>query len=140
MLPGEVCTYLEAQGLGLSFSVSPRSLFGVPFPETAPDVAAYVELLPGQKSDRTFGPSLQAPLGEWAEFLVVVRGGRDSAQATEILAHNVYKKLDGLGPVVLSGVLYRDVRATEGPPRFLDDDHNDRPLYFCMYVADKDRS
>jgi len=137
MLPGEVTAYLVSAGLGLTFGTN---LFAVPFPEAAPDRAAYVEIFGGSPNDRTFGPSLQTPLGEFVEFLVLVRDSKESAQAAELLAHDIYKKLDNLGPVTLSGVLYRDVHATQGPPKFLGVDENNRPLYYCAYEADKDRS
>jgi hypothetical protein len=137
MLPGEIATYLAGAGLGLTLGTS---LFAVPFPEAAQDRAVYVEIFGGRENDRTFGPSLQAPLGENVEFLVIVRDSKDSAQAAEQLANDIYKKLDSLGVVTLSGVIYRDVHVTQGPPRFLAFDQNNRPLYYCAYEADKDRS
>lgn len=137
MLAGEIVTYLASAGIGLTAGAN---LFAVPFPEASPDVAAYVDVFGGQLNTRTFGPSLQAPLGENVDFLVVVRGVREGAAAAETLADSIYKKLDNLGPVTLTGVLYRDVRTTEGPPKFLAFDPMNRPLYYCAYLADKDRS
>ncbi len=137
MLPLEVATYLVGAGLGLTLGTS---LFDAPVPEDAQEAAAWIESYPLRASDRTFGPSLQAPVGEWVGFSVFVRDARENATVAENLANSIYKKLDGLGPVTLSGVLYRDVRATAGPPYPLGVDASNRPLYACHYQADKDRS
>lgn len=137
MLGSEIALYLASAGIGLTAG---STVFDVPFPEASPDQAAYIDVFGGRNNDRTFGPSLQAPLGENVDFLVVVRGTREGAAAAEGLADSIYKKLDNLGPVTLSGVLYRDVRTTEGPPKFLGFDQNNRPLFYCAYLADKDRS
>ena len=136
MLPLEVATYLSTAGLGLTPGIN---LFDRPFPEAAQDQAVYVEALPGRPNDRTFGPSGQAPLGEWPSFLVMVRDSRENDGAAELLAQRIYRALDNLGPVTFSGVLYRDIRATLGAPT-LTYDHSDRPLWVCHFEADKNVS
>lgn len=137
MLPLEVATYLAAAGLGLQLGVS---IFDVPVPEDAQEAAVWIESYPGREDDRTFGPSLQASLGEWVGFSVFVRDGRENAGAAETLSNNIFKKLRNLGPLQLSGVMYRDVRATGGPPYYLGADASNRPVYAGHYEADKDES
>jgi len=137
-LPLEVATYLAGAGLGLQLGVS---IFDVPFPEGAQDNAAYIETYPGREGDRTFGGNLAAPLGDWTSFTVFVRDARENVAVAETLAIAIHKKLRNIQGQTLSGVLYRDIRATAGAPYFAGFDHsNNRPLYACHYEADKNES
>jgi hypothetical protein len=52
----------------------------------------------------------------------------------------IYDLLDNMGPVTLGGVLYRDVRCPDGPPKFLASDANLRSIYVINFDVDKERS
>lgn len=140
MVADEICTYLAAAGLGLVYGGAGANLFDLPFGPGSPDAAVCVHAYSGARSERTFGPSLAAPASEHPFFHVLVRGTRSDPAAALALADSIYKKLDGLGPVQLSGVTYRDVRSADGPPKFLEFDGNQRPIYFIDFHVDKDRS
>lgn len=138
MLGTEIVAHLAGAGLGLTAGTN---LFSVPFPESAQDDVVSVVTYGGGASERSFGPSLQAPAAEVdVRFQVMVRSGRDGAATAEALADAIYKKLDGLGPLSLSGVLYHDVVSTDGPPKFLSFDDNNRPRYYMNFAATKERS
>lgn len=137
MVVDEIAAYLAGAGLGLTLGTN---LFTVPFPVTAPDQAVAIDVYASQPADRTFGPSLTQPLGEHPEFNVFVRDARENAQAAQTLAYQIFRKLDFLGPVTLSGIVYRDVRAVGGEPKFMAFDQNMRPIYTMTLVCDKNPS
>jgi len=137
MTPDEVATYLAGAGLGLTLGVD---LFDVPYPVLAQDRAVAIDIYNSLPADRTFGPSLTQPLGEHPEFNVFVRDARGNDAAAKTLAYAVFRKLDFLGPVTLSGVLYRDIRAIGGEPKFLAFDDNQRPVYSMTFLCDKNPS
>lgn len=143
MLSAEIAAYLITQnpvgGVTLTTS-APANLYTVPLTEDAPDPCVSVLAISAEESEYTFGPSLQAPANERQIFAVMTRAARDGAVAAETLALAVHKWLRNLGPVTLSGVIYRKVRDLAGPPRFLSLDGIERPRYVCTYLADKDES
>lgn len=140
MVADEIVTYLAAAGLGLVASGAGINLYPTPYPLSAPDRAVAVDVYGGRKSDRTFGPSLQAPANEYPLFHVFVRDSRNNGAAAASLADSIYKALDNLGPTTLSGVAYRDVVSVDGPPKFLGFDENQRPMWVLNFQATKDRS
>lgn len=137
MTVDEIGTYLAGAGLGLTLGTN---LFLIPLPLISPDKAVALDVYSGKPADRTFGGSLAVNANEYPEFQVFVRDVRENAREAMVLAYAIHRKLDNLGPVTLSGVVYRDVKGIAGEPKFLDFDQNQRPIYWCAYEAAKDPS
>lgn len=140
MVADDIVAVLEAGGLGLTTGAPTPNLFATPFPENAPDKAVAVDVYGGHPSDRVFGTGKPAVVAEHPSLHVFVRDEQDKDAQAAALAMSVYDLLDGMGPVTLGGVLYRDVRAPDGPPKFLGFDGNLRSVYVVNFDVDKDRS
>jgi len=145
MLPDEIGGYLvgfNGGSLGLALD---QNLFLTPFPAESPDAAVCIDPYGGRPSDRTLGATPGVPnpsFGEYVHFHVFVRGPMSGDQAAQTLARKIYAALDGLLATLLSGVMYRDVRSLDGPPKRLTQpfDQNQRPVWYLNFEADKDVS
>lgn len=140
MVADELAAFIAGAGLGLTTAAPTPNLFARPFPLDAPDKAVAIDVFDGKRSDRVFGTGKTATVGEHPVFHVFIRDNRDNDAAAAALAYQIYDLLDNAGPVVLSSVLYRDIKSLDGPPKFLSADENKRPTYVLRCEADKDRS
>lgn len=126
LLVDEVGAYLVGAGLGLTTDAPAPNLFTKPFPPGGPDTAVCLVVW-NAATVETFGESLSAPAMEVQNFKVIVRAAAGKASLAQVTAYDVYLKLRRLGPVVLGGVKYHNIKAH--PPLWLQDDEKGRPRY-----------
>jgi hypothetical protein len=132
----EVATAIVALGIS---GITSANVFPRTFPAGAPDRAVAVHVYGGLPSDRVFGGALTI-VNEYPLLHVFVRDDQDNEARASTTAKAIYDALDGLGPTTLSSVAYRDLRSLDGPPKFLGEDENHRPVYVLNFGATKDRS
>lgn len=131
MLANDLATYLAAQGHGTLGT----SIFDVPFPHDAPDVALCVVDRPGSYVG-TFGASLSDAAFEDGEFQVISRGTRDAVGTSRTAIEAVKDSLHRLGPITINTRLYYDVRVSA--PHFLRYDEEGRPMWALTGVTEKE--
>jgi hypothetical protein len=137
VLVEELAVYLEGAGLDLTTAAPEPNLFKEPFPLGGPDVA--VCLIPySADTVETFGESLSAPAMETHTFKVIARAPAGEGKLARTKAYDVYLKLRRLGPVTLSGVAYKNIKAA--PPVFLSLDEQSRPRFHFDATAWKAES
>lgn len=134
-LPAELAAYLAGAGLGLTANVS---VFDVPVPEKAQDIAVGVMETGGDSDLGGFGASLSPAEMERPQFQVAIRGERDGATAARAMAEAVRKALRRLGPATLSGTVYHDVQCEPIAGPYYD--QNGRPRYVIACSAHKAES
>jgi hypothetical protein len=137
LLVDELATYLEGADLGLTTAAPEPNLFKEPFPLGGPDEA--VCLVPYfADTVETFGESLSPPAMETQTFKVIARAAAGEGKLARTKAYDVYLKLRRLGPVTLSGVSYKNIKAA--PPVFLSMDEQSRPRFHFDATAWKEES
>jgi hypothetical protein len=142
MVADEIAAYLAAAGLGLTTAAPNPNLFARPFPFDAPDQAVAIDVYGGHDSERIFGTGKAATIGEHPLFHVYVRDQRDNDASAAALAQQIYDFLDCATPGAIGSpaVYYWDIRSTDGPPKFMGSDGNNRSIYVLTFLADKARS
>lgn len=134
MFLDEIAAYLQAEGLGTVGT----TLFKGGVPLDAPMVTVQDALIaltegPGLPAIRPHSPrsdTIQQPT-----LQVIVRGGPFGYAAARLTAEAVYKALDGLANVTLSGTFYLWLLALQPPWPLRTDDLNRPHLVFNVRCA-----
>ena len=126
----DVAAYLETLGLG----IVDETIFVNNKPAT-PHAIICVFGYAGQPPDWTNTNKYDRP-----SVQVLVRGAKNGAGAARTLIENIYKDLDGLTNITLSGTFYQRIEATQsGPTMLSQDDGNGRTEFVMNFYTSKTR-
>jgi hypothetical protein len=124
MLLDELALYLQTQGLGTVGT----TIFKGTLPDQ-PDACTAVFEYAGLPSEKTFSPTPGAAVEEKPRVQIVCRGIKQDYQTPRTQADAIWKALDGLGNVTMSGTGYLWIEALQSP-FLMRRDENER-----VYIA-----
>ena len=134
----DIAAYIASKGRGTLPAIGPPVVVGTIFTNNKPSnpdavicVFGYAGLPPDWTNTNKYDrPSVQ----------VLVRGAKNGAGAARTLIENIYKDLDGLTSITLSGTFYQRIEATQsGPTMLSQDDGNGRTEFVMNFYTSKTR-
>lgn len=136
MILDEIGTYLQTQGLG---TLNTDLFLG--FMPDSPDACTALYETVGEAPSLAFHTNPGEIVLEYPHFQVAVRSAKRDNSATfytdaRTKAQNIWKKLQGLGNVTLSGASYKYIHALQSPC-FRNRDENQRVIFAANYRAAK---
>jgi hypothetical protein len=125
----DIAAYLASKGRGTVGT----TIFTNTLP-SSPDAVIAIFAYAGQAPERMSCGVLDKP-----SFQVRVRGAKNGAGAARALIETIFKDLDGLSNITLSGTAYQSITSPQSGPAPMGEDENGRTEYVWNFYTSKSR-